>query len=42
MYCAMYIDEYSHLTPYPDFMWLNRSFWFTLAEAILVLRGYLT
>ncbi|MGC9113358.1 hypothetical protein [Acidilobus sp.] len=42
MYRSMYIAEYGYLTPYPDFMWLNRSFWFILAEAILVLWGYLT
>ena len=42
MYRAMYIAEFGHLTPYFDFMWLNRSFWLTLAEAILVLWGHPT
>ncbi|MGC9072513.1 MAG: hypothetical protein ACP5HK_07500, partial [Acidilobus sp.] len=40
MYRAMYIAEFGHLTPYSDFMWLNRSFWLTLAESILVLWGH--
>ncbi|MGC9113365.1 hypothetical protein [Acidilobus sp.] len=40
MFRAMYIAEYGHLTPWPDFMWFNRSLWFTLAEAILVLWGH--
>lgn len=42
MFRAMYIAEYGHLTPWSDFMWLNRSLWFTLAEAILVLWGHPT
>ena len=42
MYRAMYVAEFGHLTPYFDFMWLNRSFWLTLAEAILVLWGHPT
>ena len=42
MYRGMYIAEFGHLTPYPDYMWLNRSFWLTLAETILVLWGHPT
>ncbi len=42
MYRAMYIAEFGHLTPYFDFMWLNRSLWLTLAEAILMLWGHPT